>query len=65
MTDAMKPDEFRQRFAQAMLNDSHLANTLEVLEIGGRPAAMQEWLTGLRRPIGRRSPPLRESAIAF
>ena len=47
MSDAMKPDEFRQRFAQAMLNDPHLANTLEVLELGGRPAAMQEWLSGL------------------
>jgi chromosome segregation ATPase len=47
MTDALKPDEFRQRFAQAMLNDPHLANTLEVLELGGRPAAMQEWLSGL------------------
>jgi chromosome segregation ATPase len=47
MTDAAKPDEFRQRFAQAMLNDPHLANTLEVLELSGRPAAVQEWLSGL------------------
>ena len=38
MTDAVKPDEFRQRFAQAMLNDPHLANTLEVLDLTGRPA---------------------------
>jgi len=47
MTDAVKPDEFRQRFAQAMLNDVHLANTLEVLDLSGRPAALQEWLSGL------------------
>jgi hypothetical protein len=47
MTDAVKPDEFRQRFGQAMLNDPHLANTLEVLELSGRPAAVQEWLAGL------------------
>jgi len=47
MTDAVRPDEFRQRFAQAMLNDPHLANTLEVTELLGRPAAMQEWLSGL------------------
>ena len=45
--DAVKPDEFRQRFKQAMLNDPHLANTLEVLELTGRPAALQEWLSGL------------------
>jgi hypothetical protein len=45
--DAAKSDEFRQRFAQAMLNDPHLANTLEVLELSGRPAAVQEWLAGL------------------
>lgn len=47
MNDAVRPDEFRSRFTQAMLNDSHLANTLEVMEISGRPAVMQEWLTGL------------------
>jgi hypothetical protein len=47
MIDALKPDEFRQRFKQAMLNDPHLANTLEVVELLGRPAAVQEWLSGL------------------
>ncbi len=47
MTDAVRPDEFRQRFAQTMLNDPHLANTLEVMELLGRPAAVQEWLSGL------------------
>jgi hypothetical protein len=47
MADALKPDEFRQRFAQTRLNDPHLANTLEVLELSGRPAVLQEWLSGL------------------
>jgi hypothetical protein len=47
MTDAVRPDEFRDCFRQAMLNDPHLANTLEVLELTGRPAVLQEWLTGL------------------
>ena len=47
MADALKPDEFRQRFGQARLNDPHLANTLEVLDLAGRPAALQEWLSGL------------------
>jgi uncharacterized phage infection (PIP) family protein YhgE len=47
MSDALKPDEFRQRFKQAMLNDPHLANTLEVIDLAGRPAAVQEWLSGL------------------
>jgi hypothetical protein len=47
MHDALRPDEFRQRFGQAVLNDPHLAATLEVLEINGRPAALEEWLTGL------------------
>jgi serine/threonine protein kinase len=47
MLDAIRPDEFRQRFAQAILADPHLANTLEVLEINARPAALQEWISGL------------------
>jgi serine/threonine protein kinase len=47
MRDAVRPDEFRQRFGQALLNDAHLAATLEVLEINGRPAALEEWLSGL------------------
>jgi chromosome segregation ATPase len=47
LSDALKPDEFRQRFGQAMLNDPNLANTLEVIELTGRPAALQEWLMGL------------------
>jgi hypothetical protein len=47
MNDAVRPDEFRQRFGQAVVNDPHLAATLEVVEINGRPAALQPWLTGL------------------
>jgi hypothetical protein len=47
MQDAVRPDEFRQRFVQAALPHPNLAATLEVLEAGGRPAALQEWLTGL------------------
>jgi chromosome segregation ATPase len=48
MHDAVHPDEFRQRFAAARDAASpHLAAVLEVLEIGGRPAVLQEWLTGL------------------
>ena len=46
--DAVRPDEFRQRFA-ALRDAAHpnLAGTLEVLDIGGRPAVLQEWVAGL------------------
>jgi DNA repair exonuclease SbcCD ATPase subunit len=48
MQDAVRPDEFRQRFAAvAAVSHPHLAATLEVLEVAGRPAVLQEWLTGL------------------
>ncbi|HTK76148.1 MAG TPA: hypothetical protein VL371_12875 [Gemmataceae bacterium] len=48
MQDAVRPDEFRQRFAAAAaLRHENLAATFEVLEINGRPAALQEWLSGL------------------
>jgi hypothetical protein len=48
MQDAVHPDEFRQRFgALAALAHPNLAATLEVLEINGRPAVLQEWLSGL------------------
>lgn len=47
MADAVRPDAFRSRFTQAKLNDVHLANTLEVMDLAGRPAALEEWLTGL------------------
>jgi chromosome segregation ATPase len=48
MQDAVRPDEFRQRFsAAASVRHPHLAATFEVLEIAGRPAVLQEWLKGL------------------
>jgi chromosome segregation ATPase len=48
MHDAVRPDEFRQRFAAAAaVQHPNVAATLEVLEIASRPAALQEWLTGL------------------
>jgi chromosome segregation ATPase len=48
MLDAVGPDEFRQRFgAAAAVQHAHIAATYEVLEIAGRPAVLQEWLTGV------------------
>jgi hypothetical protein len=46
--DATHPDEFRQRFAAARdATHPNLAGVVELLEIGGRPAVLLEWLTGL------------------
>lgn len=46
--DAVHPDEYRQRFATLMrANHPNLGNTLEVLDVAGRPAAVQEWIGGL------------------
>ncbi len=51
MHDAVHPDEFRQRFAAAAtLKHAHIAATYEVVELAGRPAVLQEWLTGLAGP---------------
>lgn len=51
MHDAVRPDEFRQRFAAAAAAPHpYLANTIEVLEINGRPAALQELVVGLTSP---------------
>jgi hypothetical protein len=48
MQDAVRPDEYRQRFtAAAAVRHPHIAATLEVLDIAGRPAALQESLKGL------------------
>ncbi len=48
MEDAVRPDEFRQRFtASSAVQHPNVAATLEVLDIAGRPAALQEWLLGL------------------
>ncbi len=48
MQDAVRPDEFRQRFAAARdAAHPNLAAVVEVLDLNGRPAVVQEWLTGL------------------
>jgi hypothetical protein len=47
MRDPLRPDEYRQRFGQMMFDHPHLGRTLEVLDIAGRPAVLQEWLAGL------------------
>ncbi len=48
MSDAVRPDEYRQRFGAARdLAHPNIAATLEVLEINRRPAVVQEWLSGL------------------
>lgn len=49
--DAVRPDEFRQRFAAAAtVQHPNVAATLEVLEVADRPAVLQEWLSGLPAP---------------
>lgn len=51
LQDAVRPDEYRQRFTQAAnVGHPNLAATLEVLEIQGRPAVLQEWLVGVPSP---------------
>jgi uncharacterized protein YqgV (UPF0045/DUF77 family) len=48
MSDASHPDEYRQRFRIARdATHPNLITTLEVLEINGRPAALQEYASGL------------------
>jgi hypothetical protein len=48
MHDATRPDEYRQRFATAAgLHHPHLTVTHEVLDVNGRPAAVQEVVSGL------------------
>ena len=48
LLDAVRPDEYRQRFGAARdLAHPNVAATLEVLDVNGRPAVVQEWLTGL------------------
>lgn len=48
MLDAVRPDEYRQRFATARdLAHPNIAATLEILELNNRPAILQEWLVGL------------------
>jgi hypothetical protein len=46
--DAVRPDEFKQRFAAAAaVRHGNVAGVLEVLDIAGRPAALLEWVSGL------------------
>ena len=51
MGDAVRPDEYRQRFAAAAkAPHPNLAATFSVQEINGRPAALQEWVSGVASP---------------
>jgi chromosome segregation ATPase len=48
MSDAVHPDDYRQRFgAAAAISHPNLSATYGVLEINGRPAVLQEWVSGL------------------
>jgi hypothetical protein len=48
MADAVRPDEFRQRFSAAReAAHANLAGVVEVLDVNGRPAVLQDWLTGV------------------
>ncbi|MBX9625763.1 MAG: hypothetical protein K2X82_18330, partial [Gemmataceae bacterium] len=49
--DAVRPDEFRQRWAAARdAAHPNLAAVVEVLDLAGRPAAVLEWPGGLFAP---------------
>jgi Inner membrane component of T3SS, cytoplasmic domain len=51
MSDAARVEEYRQRFGAAVkVTHPNLAATYEVLEINGRPAALQEWVNGIASP---------------
>jgi hypothetical protein len=51
MQDAVRPDEFQQRFAAAAsVQHGNIAGVLEVLDIAGRPAVLLEWINGLAAP---------------
>jgi hypothetical protein len=48
MGDAVHPDEYRQRFlAAATIQHPNVAATYESLELQGRPAVLQEWISGV------------------
>ncbi|MFO0844475.1 MAG: hypothetical protein U0797_19110 [Gemmataceae bacterium] len=48
MHDAVRPDEFEQRFAAAAcVRHTNVAAVLEVLKVASRPAALVEWVSGL------------------
>jgi hypothetical protein len=51
MSDAVHPDEYRQRFsAAANVQHPNIAATYSVTEINGCPAVLQEWVNGLASP---------------
>jgi chromosome segregation ATPase len=51
LQDAVRPDEFRQRFAAAAaVRHENVAATYQVLDVAGRPAVLQEWLAGVPSP---------------
>jgi chromosome segregation ATPase len=51
MDDAARPVEFHQRFtAAADVQHPNVAATYEVQDINHRPAALQEWVSGLASP---------------
>ncbi len=45
--DAAHLEDYRGGFTKAVLSHPNIAATLEVLDLAGRPAILQEWLTGL------------------
>jgi chromosome segregation ATPase len=48
MQNPDRPDEFWRCFhALTAIRHPHIAATIEVLEVNGRPAVLQEWLTGI------------------
>ena len=48
MEDAVRPDEFRQRFtAASAVKQDNVASVLELLTIAGRPAVLLEYVNGL------------------
>jgi hypothetical protein len=45
--ESARSDDYRENFARTVFADPNLAGTLELLDIQGRPAILQEWLSGL------------------
>ncbi len=45
--DVAHAEEFRHSFRRAHIEHPHVADSYEVLDITGRPAVLQEWLSGV------------------
>src|SRR5262249_15549333 len=45
--DSARAEEVRERFGQTLEGDPHWLGARELLDLGGRPAVLEEWLTGL------------------